>query len=116
MITRSDMPAARARSALQRRELLQNLVVVGEAPFLLLREDRTAVDTNIEDAARSLDQLRLDVKVLLDGGRQTGGAWEVVSNPAVFDRNLHWIFISLAGSVRPQTETGSSGASSQKRM
>jgi hypothetical protein len=44
---------------------------------------------DVEDPAAPLDQLWLDSEFLLDALRQTGGARAVVSNHAVFDRDLH---------------------------
>jgi hypothetical protein len=44
---------------------------------------------DIEHAAAAADELRLDTEFLFDRGRQTGGPGKVVSNAAVFDRQVH---------------------------
>jgi len=55
----------------------------------MLREDRHAVDDDVEDTAASTDQLRVEPERFADFGRQTGGPRKVVSNSAVMDLNLH---------------------------
>jgi hypothetical protein len=59
----------------------------GKAAGRLLREQHLAVDGDLEDAAPALDQLGARPEPLLDRGRQTGGAGEVVSGDAVLDRD-----------------------------
>ncbi len=73
----------------QRRELLQHLIVLGEAADCFLAEDQLAVRDDLENAAAAGNQLRLDLKLLLNGVRQTGGSGQVVSLRAVGDGNLH---------------------------
>jgi len=69
-------------------ELGEDLLFLGEAAELLLGEDQLAVHADLEDAAARLDEVGLDAVLLLDLGRQTGGARLVVSNAAVLDANL----------------------------
>lgn len=63
-----------------------DLAGLGEASGGLLREQELAVEGDLEHAARSLDQLGVEVEALGDFRRQTGGAGVVVSNDAVLDR------------------------------
>jgi hypothetical protein len=63
--------------------------MLGEAPELLLREHELAVDGDLENAAATLLQDRLDPCLLLDVGRQTGGTGQVVSDDAVLDDDFH---------------------------
>jgi hypothetical protein len=62
-----------------------DLAGMGEAPCLFLGEEQLVVDGDLEDSARSLDELGFDAELLLDLLRQTGGAGEVVSDSAVLD-------------------------------
>jgi hypothetical protein len=55
----------------------------------MLAENEAAIDLHVKDSAGSRDQLRLDATGLLDGGRQTGGAGQVVSLRAVGDADFH---------------------------
>jgi hypothetical protein len=54
-------------------EQIEDLFVFGETPLLVLREDALAVDGHVEHAAIPLEQLRFDLELLGDLGRQTGG-------------------------------------------
>ena len=57
---------------------------------LLLREDEATVDDHLEHAAARVDESDLGLGVLLfQHGRQTGGSGPVVSDDAVFDRDVH---------------------------
>ena len=69
----------------QRAELVDDLALAREAPFLLLGEERLVVGGDDEDAAGAADELGVDAELFLDLGRQTGGPREVVSNAAVVD-------------------------------
>jgi hypothetical protein len=62
-----------------------DLAGVGKAACLLLGEDQLIVDGDLEDSTGPLDELGLDAELLFDLLRQTGGAGEVVSDPAVLD-------------------------------
>jgi hypothetical protein len=73
---------------------LDDLVVLGEATFIVSREDDRAIDLDVEDAAAALDENGLDAGPSLQLGRQTGGPWKVVSDAAVRDRDLHAILQS----------------------
>jgi hypothetical protein len=53
-------------------------------------EDRISIANDLEAAAARWDQLNFRVgKSGLDLGRQTGGAWLVASDGAVFDAEFH---------------------------
>ena len=41
------------------------------------------IDGHVEDPPAALDELGVDIRLLLQGGRQTGGPWLVVSLLAV---------------------------------
>jgi hypothetical protein len=67
----------------------------GVTPQLRLLVHRRAVHGDLETPAARGDELHLRGRELLfDLGRQTGGAWFVVSNGAVFDRDLHKVLKS----------------------
>jgi hypothetical protein len=68
-----------------RRDGVLDLARHGEAPGSLLGEDEIAVDADVEDTARALDQLGPDAELALQLVRQTGGAREIISNQAVLD-------------------------------
>jgi hypothetical protein len=75
------------------------------SPLLFLREDQLAVEMDLEDAARALDQRRLEAERSLQMRRQTGGARQVVSNPAVLDRDAFLHIHLLDGSFYGGTAT-----------
>jgi hypothetical protein len=66
---------------------------VREAAARPLREDRLAVEGDLEVTPAAVDQPGTDAEPLLDPGRQTGGARAVVSNHAVFDRQVGHRFL-----------------------
>ena len=66
-------------------DLRRHLPGLGETTVGFLRVDQLTVERDLEDAVLALDQGRLDVEVLGDLVRQTGGSGLVVSNDAVFD-------------------------------
>ena len=69
---------------------LQYLARVGVAIEGFLREHQRAVDLHFEHSAGRFQQLDIAVgKRLLQFRRQTGGAWLVVSDDAVFDGDFH---------------------------
>jgi hypothetical protein len=55
----------------------------------VLRKHHVAVDLDIEYSTATLDQRDVRAELLFELVRQTGGAWQVVSHHAVFDRYLH---------------------------
>jgi hypothetical protein len=67
------------------RELLLDLSGLREAARLFLGEDEVVPHGDFEDAPVAADQLGCDAELLLDFGRQTGGAGVVVSARAVLD-------------------------------
>lgn len=68
---------------------VEDFVVLGETPGLVLAVDESAIDPDIEDAAGSGNQLWFNVVGMLDFGRQTGSPGEVASLLAVGDAHLH---------------------------
>ena len=68
---------------------VDDLVPLGEAAGFVFGEDHLAVGFDVEDPFTPGDQLRIDSEAVFDLGRQTGGAWLVVSNLAVIDGDLH---------------------------
>lgn len=74
-----------ALSAVQKLEHLPRLRM---PPSLRLFEDRSSIPNHFESSASRRDQFHLLArKCLTNLSRQTDGAWFVVSNCAVFDRN-----------------------------
>ena len=55
----------------------------------LLGENQIPVDFHLENPSARGDEFRFHLVSIPDGARQTGGAWFVVSNLAVFDGDLH---------------------------
>jgi hypothetical protein len=76
-------------SAAQCGHLVENLALGRETPFLFLREDGFVVDRDNEDSSAAADDFAVDPEFPFDLSRQTGGSWEVVSNAAVVDSNMH---------------------------
>ena len=62
-----------------------DLTGLGEAAEALLREERLAVERDLEDAAMAFDQLGGEAQLLFDLLRQPGGAGEIASSSAVLD-------------------------------
>jgi hypothetical protein len=77
------------RASESRTERVDHLLLLGEATSLVLRKDELAVAVDVVDATIALDQLGIDAEFILDPGRQTGGAGEIVSTRAVGDRDFH---------------------------
>ena len=68
----------------------QNLTLLGMTPEVLFREYEIPVHRYLKQAARSLYEVHLGVRVrFLHFGRQTGGPRFVVSDYAVLNRYLH---------------------------
>ena len=70
-------------------QLIQNLFLGRESSLVILREDLLVPDSDVEDSSAAADDRGVDLEFLLDLSRQTGGSGKVVSNAAVFDRDLH---------------------------
>lgn len=70
-------------------ELIQDLGIFREAPLVMFRKDEFSVDFDIENPAGTRNEFGLDVMVLLDSGRQTGGLWPIVSTRAVRNSDDH---------------------------
>jgi len=71
---------------------LENLAMLGKAPGSVLAVDQVAVDLHVEDAAPAFDELGLNVELVFDRFRQTGGLGQVVSISAVSDGDVHFAF------------------------
>jgi len=69
-------------------ELFLDLSGLREAAQLLLGEDEVVPHDDLEDTAPAAYELRLNAELLLDLGRQTGGARVVVSARAVLDGDV----------------------------
>ena len=82
-------PAGASASAREDGDLVEDLVVLGEAAGVVLGIDEFTVHLDVKDALAAFDELGFDVPSLPDCRRQTGGVGEVVSNDAVGDRDLH---------------------------
>jgi hypothetical protein len=62
---------------------------IRETPGLLLREDRLAVDDDVEYAPRPGNQRCFEFEAASQLGRETRGPWLIVSNGAIGNRDLH---------------------------
>jgi hypothetical protein len=71
--------------------LFDDLALGGKAPLVVLAEDAVVVDGHVETPAASANDLTVDSELGLELGRQTGGPWEVVSNAAVIDADVHGV-------------------------
>ncbi len=60
-----------------------------ESAGFLLAVDQLAIDLDVEDSPAALDEFGGDVEFGLDGVRQTGGLWRIVSLHAIFNGNVH---------------------------
>ena len=70
-----------------------NIRVFGEAGRILLRHD-VASDPYGELTAPAFDKVGIEPGLLLDQGRHTGGARQIVSNLAVSDADrFHWMTV-----------------------
>jgi hypothetical protein len=69
--------------------LLDDLALAREASLFFFREEHAVVGSDDEDAAAAANELAVISQSLLDLGRQTGGPWEIVSDAAVIDSNVH---------------------------
>ena len=75
----------------QRFHAREDLLVLREAAFLLLREDLLITERHLEHTAHRRDQrdcVKLLVIILEDYLRQTGGAYDVSSRRTVLDSHL----------------------------
>ena len=68
---------------------LDHFGIFRKAPLGVLRKDQRAVDGDVEHTAVPARQVRVDAKLSLECGRQTGGLGKVVSTSAVRNRDLH---------------------------
>ena len=76
--------------------MLLDLSGLRKAAQLVLREDSLAVDIDVEDAAGTTNEFRLDVEFLLERRGQTGRAGKVVSGHTPGNRCLHWFIFSYS--------------------
>ena len=70
-------------------DLLEDLLVLGEAIRLLIRVHDLLADEDFEDATCTLAQRGGDAVLVLDSGLQTGGLRQVVSLAAIEDLDVH---------------------------
>ena len=78
-----------AGSAVELVDFRKNFPVLGESVLLLLGENQFTVHLHFEYPTAGGDEFRCYLVFFSDGASQTGGAWFVVSNLAVFDGDLH---------------------------
>jgi hypothetical protein len=71
------------------RKQTEDLPGVGEAVFLVLREDQFAVRKDIELAAPPGDDEGVNAALLLDLGRETRGPGLIVSHHTIADLDSH---------------------------
>jgi hypothetical protein len=83
--------ASGAEGSRRHGDLVEDLLVVREPAFLLLREDLLPIQHHDESAAVAFDERGLDATLLADLGRQTGGTREISSLNAVGDLDLHCV-------------------------
>jgi hypothetical protein len=62
---------------------------IRKAAFAVLGKNQNTVGGNIEDAAAAFEKFGLYSELLGNIGRQTGGARQIISTRAVFDRDMH---------------------------
>ena len=70
-------------------ERVEDFAVLRKPAGFLLAVDQGTVNLDIEDAAATLNERRLNPDLLLDCIRQTGGMWKVVSLHAILNGYLH---------------------------
>jgi hypothetical protein len=70
-------------------DAFRDLSIIRETPKGPLRKHQITVDDDLEDTVCTLDEMRRGAKLPIQFGRQPGGPWLVVSNNAIFDRNVH---------------------------
>ena len=70
------------------RNARHHLAGLRESPLGMLAEDLLLIQNDLECARIPLDQTSLEPSLSRNFRRQTGSAWIVVSNHAIFDRDL----------------------------
>ena len=100
----------RTQHSLCRRQVAQDLGVVGESTDFVLAENESAIESDVENASGTFDQLRLNACRFSDCSRQTDGLGGVVSHNTIGDTDLHCLLSLIAtnscqGSIR-QGESG----------
>ena len=101
---------SKSRFSFQPPDQLEHLTRLSMSPELPLGEDQISVHLHLEDAPRRRRQLDLRVgKFALELGRQTGGPWLVVSDYAVFDRDLHRPLMWVGGGTAANRSDGTGG-------
>jgi hypothetical protein len=63
----------RSRSV-ARAQRVDDLLGLGEPARLVLRVDQVTIDDDVEDAVVAADQFGVDLEIVLQPGRQTGGS------------------------------------------
>ncbi len=77
------------RSLSVRFDQLRHLSRIREAVDVVLREDGSTVEIDVEDALGARLEFGVDAECILELSRQTGGSGEVVSLRAVGDADVH---------------------------
>jgi hypothetical protein len=70
-------------------DAFRHFSIVWKTPERTLREDKVTIHDDLEYTVRTLDEARQGSELPVQFGRQPGGPWLVVSNDAVFDRDVH---------------------------
>lgn len=70
-------------------QLLEDFFVFGKTQSLVLAVNHFAIDLDVKNAPLAGNQFDVDAFGRLDGGRQTGGLWCVVSHRAISNFDLH---------------------------
>jgi hypothetical protein len=83
---RADSSRGRVAASLYRCD---DFVRFREPFFRLFRKHEIAVGNDVELPTGTDEDLGVNADRVLDGGRQTGGPWQVVSNLTVADRDMH---------------------------
>jgi hypothetical protein len=68
---------------------LNDLGSVRKAAFAVLGKNHDTINGNIENAAAAFDEFGLHSELLKNIGLQTGGARQIISTRAIFDRDMH---------------------------
>lgn len=77
------------RSHANSAECIEHFLMLREATFVLFGKNQFAVDSYVELTGLTNGQFRLYVESICNLGRETHGAWFVVSNVAIDDFDLH---------------------------
>jgi hypothetical protein len=85
------------RAAISAWDLIEDLAGLRESPQLLLREDESPVEHDLELSARTSNERGVEATGLPDLGRQTGSPRKVASLHAVRDFQLGHAILPVLG-------------------